>query len=64
MLMDFWLVRDGPAEGYSVIMDCQGLTMSHMAKVNIAAMRRNLYYVQVIINSLLIPKIKVICSIT
>lgn len=54
MLMDFWLARDGPAEGYSVIMDCQGLTMSHMAKVNIAAMRRNLYYVQVIINSLYI----------
>lgn len=47
MLLDLWLARDGPAEGYAFVMDMEGLTMSHMTKVNIAAMRKNIYYVQV-----------------
>lgn len=48
MLLDYWLAKEGPAEGYAFVMDMEGMSLSHMTKVNIAAMRKNLHYVQVI----------------
>lgn len=48
MVLDYLLARDGICAGYAMVIDMAGSTFSHMTKVNIIAMRKFLFYVQVI----------------
>lgn len=47
MVTDLWLPQDGLAEGHSIVVDMDGATLSHLAKVNIIAMKKFMYYIQV-----------------
>lgn len=47
MVLDYWMTRDGIAEGFAIVFDMTGSTFSHLTKVNIGVMRKFLYYVQV-----------------
>lgn len=47
MVTDLWLMQDGLAEGHSIVVDMEGSSLSHLAKVNILAMKKFMYYIQV-----------------
>lgn len=47
MVTDLWLAQDGIAEGHAIIIDMEGSTLSHLARVNIIAMKKFMYYIQV-----------------
>lgn len=47
MVLDYHLAKEGVHEGYTMIIDMEGSTFAHMAKVNFITMRKFLYYVQV-----------------
>lgn len=47
MITDLWLVQDGVAEGHSIVVDMEGATLSHLAKVNIIALKKFMFYIQV-----------------
>ncbi|KAJ1523012.1 hypothetical protein ONE63_002147 [Megalurothrips usitatus] len=46
MVLDLVQLRDGPVPGYRLIMDMRGSTISHVAKINFATMKRGLDYQQ------------------
>lgn len=46
MVLDLTQLRDGPVPGYRLIMDMRGSTISHVAKINFATMKRGLDYQQ------------------
>lgn len=48
MVTDLWLAQDGIAEGHAIVIDMEGSTLSHLARVNIIAMKKFMYYIQVI----------------
>lgn len=50
MVTDLWLAQDGIAEGHAIVIDMEGSTLSHLARVNIIAMKKFMYYIQVIQN--------------
>lgn len=47
MALDYWVARDGIAEGLAIIVDMGGTKLSHLTKINIYTMRKFLFYVQV-----------------
>lgn len=47
MVTDLWLAQDGIAEGHAIVIDMEGSTLSHLARVNIIAMKKFMYYIQV-----------------
>lgn len=47
MVTDLWLMQDGLAEGHSIVVDMEGSSLSHLAKVNILALKKFMYYIQV-----------------
>lgn len=47
MITDLWLAQDGLAEGHSIVVDMEGSSLSHLAKVNIISMKKFMYYIQV-----------------
>lgn len=47
MITDLWLSCDGLAEGHEIVVDMDGATLSHLAKVNIISMKKFMYYIQV-----------------
>lgn len=49
MVTDLWLAQDGIAEGHAIVIDMEGSTLSHLARVNIIAMKKFMYYIQVTI---------------
>lgn len=50
MVTDLGLPQDGIAEGHCIVVDMDGATLSHLAKVNIIAMKKFMFYIQVRIN--------------
>jgi len=46
MVTDLWLMEDGLAEGHVIIIDMEGSTLAHLAKVNLIAMKKFMFYVQ------------------
>lgn len=42
-----WLMQDGIAEGHAIVVDMDGSTLAHLAKVNIIAMKKFMFYIQV-----------------
>ncbi|XP_031637357.1 alpha-tocopherol transfer protein-like [Contarinia nasturtii] len=46
MVADLLLAQDGIAEGHAIIIDMEGSTLSHLAKVNILAMKKFMFYIQ------------------
>lgn len=40
-------MQDGIAEGHAIVVDMEGSTLSHLAKVNIIAMKKFMFYIQV-----------------
>lgn len=48
MVTDLFLAQDGIAEGDAIIIDMEGSTLSHLARVNIIAMKKFMFYIQVI----------------
>lgn len=47
MITDMWLMQDGIAEGHAIVVDMDGSTLAHLAKVNIIAMKKFMFYIQV-----------------
>lgn len=47
MIADLWLVQSGTADGHAIVVDMEGSTLAHLTKVNIVAMRKFLFYIQV-----------------
>lgn len=52
MVTDLFLAQDGIAEGDAIVIDMEGSTLSHLARVNIIAMKKFMFYIQVIYNSI------------
>lgn len=47
MVTDLWLAQDGIAEGHAIVIDMDGSTLSHLARVNIIALKKFMFYIQV-----------------
>lgn len=47
MVMDIWEAKHGIAAGHAVVVDMEGSTLAHLAKVNLLSMKKFLYYIQV-----------------
>lgn len=47
MVTDLWLAREGIAAGHALVVDMEGSTLAHLAKVNLMAMKKFMYYIQV-----------------
>lgn len=47
MITDLWLAQDGLADGHAIVVDMEGSSLSHLAKVNIIAVKKFMYYIQV-----------------
>lgn len=47
MITDLWLMQDGIAEGHSIVVDMEGATLSHLAKVGLIALKKFMFYIQV-----------------
>lgn len=43
---DIWLREEGAVEGHIIVLDLQGLTLGHVARLEIMAIKRLLYYLQ------------------
>lgn len=47
MIADLWLVQSGIADGHAIVVDMEGCTLTHLTKVNIIAMKKFMFYIQV-----------------
>lgn len=47
MVTDLWLMQDGIAEGHAIVVDMEGATLSHLAKVGLIALKKFMFYIQV-----------------
>lgn len=47
MVTDLWLAHDGIAEGHAIVIDMDGSTLSHLARVGLIAMKKFMFYIQV-----------------
>lgn len=47
MVTDLWLAMEGIAAGHALVVDMEGSTLAHLAKVNLMAMKKFMYYIQV-----------------
>lgn len=47
MITDLWLAREDVVEGYVFVLDMEGATLAHLAKVNLIAMKKFMHYIQV-----------------
>lgn len=47
MALDYWVARDGITEGFAIILDMDGAKLAHLTKINIAVLRKFIFYVQV-----------------
>lgn len=47
MITDLWLMQDGIAEGHAIVIDMQGSSLSHLAKVGIIGLKKFMFYIQV-----------------
>lgn len=47
MVTDLWLAKEGIASGHSLVVDMEGSTLAHLAKVNLMAMKKFMYFIQV-----------------
>lgn len=47
MVTDIWLAQEGIAAGHCLVVDMEGSTLAHLAKVNLLAMKKFMYYIQV-----------------
>lgn len=47
MTTDLFLAQDGLSEGHAIVIDMEGATLSHLARVNIIALKKFMFYIQV-----------------
>lgn len=47
MATDLLLAQDGIAEGDAIIIDMTGSTLSHLTRVNLMALKKFMFYIQV-----------------
>lgn len=47
-MLDYLLAKHGICEGYAIVCDLKGQTLSHMAKVHIFVLRKFMQYIQVL----------------
>lgn len=47
MIADLWLMQSGIADGHAIVVDMEGSTLAHLTKVNLMAMKKFLFYIQV-----------------
>lgn len=50
MVTDLWLLQEGVAEGHAIVIDMDGVSISHLAKVGIIGLKKFMFYIQVINN--------------
>uniref|UniRef100_A0A182NNE8 CRAL-TRIO domain-containing protein n=1 Tax=Anopheles dirus TaxID=7168 RepID=A0A182NNE8_9DIPT len=46
MCLDLWVKLDGNANGHVMLQDMQGMHLGHMTKMNMAAAKKHMFYVQ------------------
>lgn len=46
MVTDLWMAKEGIAAGHALVVDMEGSTLAHLAKVNLMAMKKFMYYIQ------------------
>ncbi|XP_053674001.1 alpha-tocopherol transfer protein-like [Anopheles nili] len=46
MCLDLWVKMEGNANGHIMLTDMQGMHMGHMTKMNMAAVKKHMFYVQ------------------
>ncbi|XP_058124212.1 alpha-tocopherol transfer protein-like [Anopheles ziemanni] len=46
MCLDLWVRLEGNANGHIMLMDMQGMHLSHMTKLNMGAAKKHMFYVQ------------------
>lgn len=59
MITDLWLMQDGIAEGHAIVVDMEGATLSHLAKVNIIALKKFMFYIQACISIIIVGVAKI-----
>lgn len=47
MVTDLWMAAEGIAAGHSLVVDMEGSTLAHLARVNLLAMKKFMYFIQV-----------------
>lgn len=51
MITDMWLAQDGIAAGHAIVIDMEGVTLSHLARINLLALKKFMFYIQVSIRT-------------
>uniref|UniRef100_A0A8W7PVQ4 CRAL-TRIO domain-containing protein n=1 Tax=Anopheles coluzzii TaxID=1518534 RepID=A0A8W7PVQ4_ANOCL len=46
MCLDLWVKLEGNAKGHIMLMDMHGMHVGHMTKMNMAAVKKHMFYVQ------------------
>uniref|UniRef100_A0A182Q2V4 CRAL-TRIO domain-containing protein n=1 Tax=Anopheles farauti TaxID=69004 RepID=A0A182Q2V4_9DIPT len=46
MCLDLWVKMEGNANGHIMLTDMQGMHLGHMGKLNMAAIKKHMFYVQ------------------
>lgn len=41
-----WFARSDLEEGYATVVDMKGVTLSHLPRVNLLALKKFMYYIQ------------------
>lgn len=47
MVTDLWMAAEGIAAGHSLVVDMEGSSLAHLARVNLLAMKKFMYFIQV-----------------
>lgn len=47
MIADMWLMQDGIAAGHAIVIDMEGVSLSHLAKINLIVLKKFMFYIQV-----------------
>lgn len=47
MYIDLWLLQEGTAPGHQIILDLDKMTLGHLSKLSIMAIKKFMYYLQV-----------------
>lgn len=46
MVTDIWFTKNDLEEGYATVCDMKGVTLSHLPRVNLLALKRFMFYIQ------------------
>ena len=47
MASDLWLMEEGIADGYMLVVDMEGIVFGHLARLGLMTMKKFMFYLQV-----------------